>query len=150
MGTSLRDRYLQDSINTASPAKLLLMLYDRLVVDLMQAEEALRAVRQFEQARDWIADPEQRVQQQNQRVEVRATAHERLTHAQDIVLELRTTLHVDAWSGGPAMADLYSWMLTELMGANIAKDPDRVAACRALVEPLRDTWREAAAAAVAG
>jgi flagellar protein FliS len=150
MTTSLRDRYLQDSINTASPAKLLLMLYDRLVVDLMQAETALRTLQKFEQVRDWIADPEQRAQQQSQRMETRSTAHERLTHAQDIVLELRTTLHVDAWSGGPALANLYGWLLNELMAANIAKDPDRVAACRAVVEPLRDTWREAAAAAVAG
>jgi flagellar protein FliS len=57
---------------------------------------------------------------------------------------------VDAWSGAPALANLYGWMLTELIGANIGKDADRVAACRTLVEPLRDAWREAAAAAVAG
>jgi len=121
----LRDRYLQDSITTASPAKLLLMLYDRLILDLMKGEEALRA-------------------------DEREEAHERLTHAQEIVLELRTSLDVDAWSGAPALANLYGWMLTELIGANIGKDADRVAACRALVEPLRDAWREAAAAAVAG
>jgi len=121
----LRDRYLQDSINTASPAKLLLMLYDRLVLDLMKGEEALRG-------------------------DDREQAHERITHAQEIVLELRTSLDVEAWSGAPALANLYGWMLTELIGANIAKDADRVAACRALVEPLRDAWREAAAAAVAG
>ena len=121
----LRDRYLQDSINTASPGKLLLMLYDRLVLDLMKGEEALRA-----------GDREE--------------SHERLTHAQEIVLELRTSLDVDAWSGAPALANLYGWMLTELIGANIARDADRVVACRALVEPLRDAWREAAAAAVAG
>ena len=30
----LRDRYLQDSITTASPAKLLLMLYDRLILEV--------------------------------------------------------------------------------------------------------------------
>ena len=121
----LRDRYLQDSISTASPGKLLLMLYDRLVLDLMKGEEALRAG-------------------------AREQAHEQLTHAQEIVLELRTSLDVDAWSGAPALAGLYGWMLTELIGANIAKDADRVAACRTLVEPLRDAWREAAAAAVAG
>ena len=80
----------------------------------------------------------------------REEAHERLTHAQEIVLELRTSLDVDAWSGAPALANLYGWMLTELIAANIGKDADRVAACRALVEPLRDAWREAAAAAVAG
>ena len=121
----LRDRYLQDSINTASPAKLLLMLYDRLVLDLMKGEEALRG-------------------------DDREQAHERITHAQEIVLELRTSLDVEAWSGAPALANLYGWMLTELIGANIGKDAERVAACRALVEPLRDAWREAAAAAVAG
>ena len=121
----LRDRYLRDSINTASPAKLLIMLYDRLIVDLAQGEEALRSGE-------------------------RERAHERLTHAQDIVLELRTSLDVEAWSGAPALANLYGWMLTELIGANIARDAERVAVCRGLVEPLRDAWREAAAAAVAG
>lgn len=121
----LRDRYLQDSINTASPAKLLLMLYDRLVLDLMQGEEALRAG-QVEPAND------------------------KLTHAQEIVIELRVSLDVEAWSGAPGLASLYGYLLTELIGANIAKDADRVATCRSFVEPLRDAWREAAASAVAG
>jgi flagellar secretion chaperone FliS len=121
---NLRDRYLQDSISTASPAKLLLMLYDRLVLDLMQGETALRDGNREE-------------------------AHERITHAQEIVIELQVSLDVEAWSGAPGLANLYGWLLTELIGANIARDADRVAACRALVEPLRDAWREAAAAAVA-
>jgi flagellar secretion chaperone FliS len=121
----LRDRYLRDSINTASPAKLLIMLYDRLVVDLAQGEEALRAGE-------------------------RERANDRITHAQEIVLELRTSLDVEAWSGAPALANVYGWLLTELIGANIARDADRVAACRALVEPLREAWNEAAVAAVAG
>jgi flagellar protein FliS len=122
--TSLRDRYLQDSINTASPAKLLLMLYDRMILDLMQAEESLRT-----------GDREQ--------------ANEKLNHAQEIVIELRVSLDVESWSGAPGLANLYGYLLTELIGANIARDPDRVATCRTLVEPLRDAWREAAAAAVA-
>ena len=121
----LRDRYLQDSINTASPAKLLLMLYDRLVLDLMQGEEALRA-------------------------EDRSQANDKLTHAQEIIIELRVSLDVEAWSGAPGLANLYGFLLTELIGANVARDADRVAASRGLVESLRDAWREAAAAAVAG
>jgi flagellar protein FliS len=121
----LRDRYLQDSINTASPGKLLLMLYDRLVLDLIQAEEALGS-----------SDRER--------------AHERLTHAQEIILELRTSLDVEAWSGAPGLANLYGYLLTELIGANIAQNAERVRTCRTLVEPLRDAWREAAAAAVTG
>jgi flagellar protein FliS len=114
----LRNRYLADSIDTASPGKLLIMLYDRLVVDLVQGEEALRA-------------------------NDRDRAAERITHAQEIILELRTTLDVDAWSGAPGLAGLYGFLLTELIQANIRRDADKVASCRGIVEPLRDAWREA-------
>ena len=122
---ALRDRYLADSVNTASPGKLLVMLYDRLVLDLAQGEEAVRA-----------GD--------------RGRSAERLTHAQEIILELRTTLDLDAWDGAPGLANLYGFLLTELIGANVGRDADRIAACRALVEPLRDAWREAAALAADG
>jgi flagellar protein FliS len=101
------------------------MLYDRLVTDLFQGEEALRA-------------------------DDRELSAERLTHAQEIILELRTTLDVDAWSGAPGLASLYGFLLTELIQANIKRDADKVASCRALVEPLRDAWREAASLAAAG
>jgi flagellar secretion chaperone FliS len=116
---AMRERYLADSIATASPAKLLVMLYDRLVLDLSRAEEALAA-----------GD--------------RAAASEQITHAQEIVLELRATLDTDAWEGGPGLASLYGFVLTELIGGNVNADAGRVAGCRALVEPLRDAWREAA------
>ena len=118
---NLRDRYLQDSINTATPGKLLVMLYDRLVMDLAQGEEWLRA-----------GDREQ--------------ANERITHAQEIILELRATLDMDVWAGAAGLASLYGFLLTELIQANIKRDADKVATCRGLVEPLRDAWREAAAA----
>jgi flagellar protein FliS len=114
----LRNRYLQDSVNTASPGRLLIMLYDRLVMDLIQGEEALR----------------------NNDRELSA---ERLTHAQEIILELRTTLDLDAWSGAAGLAGLYGFLITELIQANIKRDADKVSACRAIVEPLRDAWREA-------
>jgi flagellar protein FliS len=119
---ALRERYLTESVNTASPGKLLVMLYDRLVIDLVHGEEALRS-----------GDREQ--------------ASDKITHAQEIILELRTTLDLDAWSGAPGLANLYGFLLTELIGANIARDADRVASCRKLLEPLRDAWREAAAQA---
>jgi flagellar secretion chaperone FliS len=118
---NLRDRYLQDSVNTATPGKLLVMLYDRLVMDLVQGEEGLRA-----------GDREQ--------------ANERITHAQEIILELRATLDMEAWAGAAGLAGLYGFLLTELIQANIKRDADKVATCRGLVEPLRDAWREAAAA----
>lgn len=116
---ALRNRYLADSIMTASPAKLLVMLYDRLVLDLTQAEAALAA-----------GD--------------RGAASDRLTHAQDIVIELRTSLRVDEWDGAVGLAKLYGFLLGELIHANVHGDAAKVASCRALVEPLADAWRQAA------
>jgi flagellar protein FliS len=115
---NLRNRYLQDSITTASPGKLLVMLYDRLVLDLIQGEEAFRA-------------------------DERETAGERLNHAQDIIMELLTTLDVNAWEGAPGLASLYSFLMTELIQANIKRDADKVATVRGLIEPLRAAGREA-------
>jgi flagellar protein FliS len=123
-GPALRDRYLADSVNTVSPARLLIMLYDRLVLDLIRAEQALRD-----------GDREEGSAQ--------------LLHAQEIVLELTTTLDTDAWSGGPALAQLYVFLLNEMMAANVRADAERTAGCRKLIEPLRDAWREAALATAA-
>lgn len=114
------NKYLNDSLATASPSALLVMLYDRLVLDLQRGEEAQRA-----------GD--------------RETAHVNLMHAQDIVAELQASLKVDAWSGGPALSSLYTWLLTELAQANITGNADRTASCRTVtVEPLADAWRQAA------
>jgi flagellar protein FliS len=117
--SAMRERYLNDSISTASPARLLVMLYDRLVLDLVQAEEALTA-----------GD--------------RTAAGAPLMHAQEIILELRSTLKLDVWDGAQGLADLYGFLLTELISANVKGDVGKVASSRQLVEPLRDAWREAA------
>ena len=116
---AMRERYLADSITTASPSRLLVMLYDRLVLDLSRAEEAMAA-----------GD--------------RSGASTQLMHAQEIILELRTSLDTSAWDGAPGLANLYVFVLTELMQANMTGDAGRVTACRELIEPLRDAWREAA------
>ncbi|MGY1592782.1 flagellar export chaperone FliS [Geodermatophilus sp. SYSU D00708] len=116
---SLRARYLGDTVTTASPQRLLVMLYDRLALDLERASGALAT-----------GDREQ--------------AGEQLQHAQEIVLELRTSLKVDAWEGGPRLAALYTWLLGELVQANVKGDRNRVASCLQVVEPLRDAWRQAA------
>jgi len=118
--TAVRTRYLDDTVATASPAKLLTMLYDRLVLDLSRAEAA-------------------------QRVGDRGAAGGHLTHAQDIVSELASSLDVAAWDGARQLMSVYTFLHTELVGANVSFDADRTAACRELVEPLRDAWHQAAA-----
>ena len=117
---ALRARYLGNSIATASPQQLLVMLYDRLALDL-------------ERGHDFMAAGE------------REKASEQLMHAQEIILELQASLRVEIWDGGPRLAALYAWLLSELIKANTKGDLRRVADCRKIVEPLRDAWREAAA-----
>lgn len=120
--TALRARYASDAVSTASPARLLTMLYDRLVRDLTMARQALAA-----------ADV--------------AGVHEQLVHGQQIVIELRASLQVDAWEGGPGLAALYDFLLQELVSANVEKSDSRIADCQQIVEPLREAWHLAAGAA---
>ena len=117
---SLRSRYLGDAVSNASPQRILVMLYDRLALDLERAQKAVAA-----------GD--------------REVANEQLQHAQEIVLELLTSLQIDAWEGGPRLAALYNWLIGELVQANVKLDTNRISSCRQVVEPLRDAWRQAAA-----
>jgi flagellar protein FliS len=117
---ALRARYMADAVATASPARLLVMLYDKLLLDLQQAEEALDAGE-------------------------REPAAERLLHAQEIVLELLSSLDLEAWDGAKGLAALYTFLAGELVKANVRGDVAKVVACRGLVQPLRDAWADAAA-----
>jgi flagellar protein FliS len=100
------------------------MLYDRLVRDLCTAEAALSG-------RDLAA------------------ANSALVHAQEIVWELAAGLDPTKWSGGPALAALYQFILADLLDANVKKDAAKVTSVRELVEPLRDAWHQAAELAAA-
>ena len=115
----IRNRYVGDSVSTASPGRLVTMLYDRLVRDLVAAEAAIAG-----------ADLE--------------GANNNMIHAQEIIWELAAGLEPARWSGGPALAALYQFMLAELLDANVRKDAAKVISVRGLVEPLADAWRQAA------
>jgi len=119
-----REAYLAASVTTASPGQLLVMLYERLVLDLQRATDALRG-----------DEPGQ--------------ANAPLLHAQDIVLELVSSLRVDAWEGGPGLAALYDFLYRELVRANMQKDLAAAEFCLQTASELRDTWREAALQLVA-
>lgn len=116
---TLRSRYLSSSVTTSSPARLLGMLWDRLVLDVTVAVDALDA-----------GD--------------RSAASVRLVHAQDILLHLRTTLDLTLWPAGARLADVYVWCWQELVTANLEQDAARVRSVVPIVTRLRDTWQEAA------
>jgi len=112
--------YNRDSILSASPARLLTMLYDRLLLDLARGESALAA-------EQW------------------PTAWEHLRHADQIVAELAGSLKVDLWDGAEGLLNLYGYLADLIVGGMIERDVSKVREAIDLAEPLRQTWHEAAA-----
>lgn len=123
--TQLRNRYAREAVTTATPAQLVVMLYDRFLKDLTAAETALGAG------------------------DIHA-GHAALMHAQEIVRELRSSLDTSLWKEGEPLARLYDWVLDELVNANLTKDTARVNNAREVMQPLRDTWAELAHSGVTG
>ena len=111
--------YVQASVETASPARLLVMLYDRLVLDCRRALVA-------QQDGDHQA------------------AHGHLLHAQDIVAELQGSLRPELWDGAEGLSSLYSHLLVQFVQANVRRDMALTTHCLDLVVGLADAWRQAA------
>lgn len=114
-----QQRYRDDAVLSATPERLLTMLYDRLLLDIQRGEAAQRAG-------DW------------------SEANAQLQHAQAIVAELTSSLSND-WVGSADLRALYAFLTQTLIGANIGRDPERTHSCHELVAPLRDAWHDAAA-----
>jgi flagellar protein FliS len=120
-----RNKYVSDSVSTMSPGHLIVALYDRVLLDL---DRALTAIDEHE---------------------IYAT-HTALIHAQQIVDELLMSLDLKMWPDGASLAAIYRNVQAGLIDANVRKDPAPVIACRDLILPLRDAWREAAGLVSAG
>jgi flagellar secretion chaperone FliS len=124
------DAYAQQAASTASPAQLVLMLYDGALARVTGAQQAL-------------AEP----------VDVSA-AHTSLTKAQAIVHELLVTLDVER--GGEVAANLasiYTYVAGLLVEVNLSKDPAALTEVVDLLTGIRDAWEQACvqrAVAVAG
>lgn len=114
-----RQQYTRDAVLSASPARLLTMLYDRLLLDLRRAEVA-------QESADWQA------------------ASDNLLHAQDIIAELSATLKPGVWDGAEGLRGIYEYVRVALVNANIHRDPERTREAIALLEPLQQSWHAAA------
>lgn len=121
----LRNRYVADAVEVMSPQRLLVALYDRLWMDLH------RAVKGIDDA------------------DIEGTNRE-LKHAQEIVERLQGALDVEAWPAGRNLREVYAYLHSQLVTANVKKDRRRVEACITIVEPLRDAWHQASRAAHEG
>jgi flagellar protein FliS len=115
-----RAAYASEGMSSASPARLLVMLYDRMLLDLNRAQAA-------QQQHDW------------------ATALSELFHAQSIVLELSSALRTDLWDGAEGLLSVYGYVSRLIARASTEHDVRATQEAVLLLEPLAEAWRAAAA-----
>jgi len=120
--SNARTAYLGNSVTTASPARLLVMLVERLVLDV---ERALQA----QTDGTW------------------GDAHTHLLHAQEIVVELVSSLKPEQMAAGKELVMLYEFLRSRLVAANVNRDPEMTRQALTIATGLCETWRSAALAA---
>lgn len=98
-----------------SPVRLLVMLYDRLIRDLDDAEDSIRT-----------GD--------------RPSASFALLHAQEIVTELESALDPDSWGAAIELSSIYVYLQARLVRANVHQDLHAIRDCRVAIDPLREAW----------
>ncbi|MCM3092529.1 MULTISPECIES: flagellar export chaperone FliS [unclassified Cytobacillus] len=108
--------YQQNSVNTASPGELTLMLYNGCLKFIHQAKKAIE---------------EKNIEMKNTNIQ----------KAQSIIQELMVTLNMDM-EVSKNMMSLYDFMNRRLMEANIRNDASILAEVEGLVTEFRDTWKE--------
>ena len=112
-------QYQQTQIQTASPEKILIMLYD---VAIQFLNKALKYMQ------------ENNIQE----------THNNIIAAQRIITEFMNTLDVEA--GGDVCKNLYSlyeYLHYRLVQANINKNPDMIEEVLRHLKDLKSTWEEA-------
>lgn len=123
VGANPYAEYKRTQIETASPERLILMLYDGAIKFLVQAKIKMSGDKK---------DP--------QNIEA---INYSLTKAQAIVYELIKSLDME--QGGEIaenLFSLYEFMLNQLVTANIDKDPAPVSQVIGMIKDLRETWVE--------
>ena len=114
-------KYVANQVLTASPAELILMLFDEGIRTLKKTEAdfALETPGRFE------------------------LINNHLIHAQDVIRELSYSLDLE--KGGDVaknLGRLYDFMLRHLIQANIEKKVQPVTEVREMVTTLRDAWQQ--------
>jgi flagellar secretion chaperone FliS len=117
-GQNPASAYQSQAVQTANGPHLLLMLCDRMSVDIARAEVALE-------------------ESDNK------AANEHLQHAQKIVRMLRNALQPDVFTGGQQLLSVYVFLENHLIEANLQKDLAAVRECAALVQPIHEAWTRA-------
>jgi len=110
-------QYQQNSINTASPEELTLMLYNGAIKFMNLGKHHI----------------------ENKNIE---QANNAIKRAQDIIHELNNTLDMN-YEISHNLRSIYTFVLEKLIDANIKKDVKFLDETLPLIEEIRDTWKEA-------
>ncbi|WP_102264374.1 flagellar export chaperone FliS [Mesobacillus jeotgali] len=108
--------YQQNSVNTATPGELTLMLYNGCLKFIHMAKHGL----------------------ENKNIEMKNT---NIQKAQAIIQELMVTLNMDL-EVSQNMMTLYDYMNRRLIEANIKNDTGILEEVEGLVTDFRDTWKQ--------
>ncbi len=107
--------YKQNTVTTASPGELTLMLYNGCIKFIKQAKDNL-AERKFEQK------------------------NTNIIKAQNIIRELMVTLNMD-YEISKQMLQMYDYIVHLLVNANIKNDSSLLDEAEGFVTEFRDTWK---------
>jgi flagellar secretion chaperone FliS len=110
------ETYQQNSVLTASPGELTLMLYNGCLKFIHLAQKGI----------------------QEKNIEAK---HINITKAQNILSELISTLNYD-YNISSEMKRLYDYMISRLIEANIKNDSLILKEVEELITEFRDTWKE--------
>ncbi len=111
------NQYKENSINTASPEELTLMLYNGLIKFIMRGIDSI----------------------EKKNIE---EANVNILRAQDIVQEFINTLDM-SYEISTNLSLIYDYLYRRLIDANIAKDKEILEEVLGFAKVLRDTWEEA-------
>lgn len=113
-----QNRYIENMVKTASPAKLIELLYMKAIDVLKEAEDLIGEKKYVE-------------------------ANEKIKRAQDIVIELNLSLDLE--KGGQIAQNLraiYNYLFQRLIEGNVKKNVEILREVRSFLEDLLETWRE--------
>jgi flagellar secretion chaperone FliS len=109
--------YQQQSIMTAPPERLVVMLYDGAIRFFFQAAAALRE-------------------------DARATAFDRLDRGEAIVAHLLATLDMSAGEIAERLQGIYVFCKRLLLEARLERDAEKVDLVRGYLSDLREAWAQ--------
>jgi flagellar protein FliS len=116
--------YLQNLVENANPIRLVIMLYDKALLCIDNALEAMeKGLEDLQNVR---------------------TKAENLTRAMDILIVLRSSLDTEKGKEiSKNLDEIYEILIDEIVRANMKNDRETLKKIRAILEDLRSAWEEA-------